>query len=80
MAYALFPASETAAIGADTALLRQRVGAYEKAIILETLAREGSLRKAAKVLGVDHSTLAKKCQGYQKSAEEQAKSGENSQQ
>ena len=55
----------SAAVG--TGSLKSRVAAYEREIILETLAREGSLRKAAKVLGVDHSTLAKKCQQYEKS-------------
>lgn len=44
--------------------LRQQVAAYEREIILHTLERTGSMRKAAKVLGVDHSTLVKKCRQY----------------
>ena len=32
---------------------------------MHTLEQEGSFRKAAKVLGVDHSTLVKKVHGYQ---------------
>ena len=42
--------------------LKSRLRAYEAEIIQQTVAREGSLRKAAKVLGVDHSTLVKKMQ------------------
>ncbi len=40
--------------------LKSQVQAFEQNIILNTLKQEGSYRKAAKVLGVDHSTLAKK--------------------
>ncbi|NLU24641.1 MAG: sigma 54-interacting transcriptional regulator [Clostridiales bacterium] len=68
---ALYPTVEAVTPETDTLNLRARVGAYEKEIILETLAREGSLRKAAKVLGVDHSTLAKKCQSYEKAVHSQ---------
>ena len=54
-------------IGAETSgdlPLKQRVAAYEREIILQTLEQNGSLRKAAAALGVDHSTLVKKCQRY----------------
>lgn len=44
--------------------LKAQVGAFERELILHTLEREGSLRKAARVLGVDHSTLVKKCRQY----------------
>lgn len=44
--------------------LKGQVQAFERALILRTLEREGSYRKAAKVLGVDHSTLSKKCALY----------------
>jgi transcriptional regulator with PAS, ATPase and Fis domain len=40
--------------------LRQRVEEFEKRIIKEALDKNESLRKAAQVLGVDHSTLVKK--------------------
>ncbi|MBQ7144751.1 MAG: sigma 54-interacting transcriptional regulator [Oscillospiraceae bacterium] len=40
--------------------LREQVGAYERALIRQAIEREGSIRKAAKVLGVDHSTIVKK--------------------
>lgn len=44
--------------------LKAQVGTFERELILHTLEREGSLRKAARVLGVDHSTLVKKCRQY----------------
>ena len=44
--------------------LRQQMAAYEREIILHALERAGSIRKAAKALGVDHSTLVKKCRQY----------------
>ena len=34
-------------------------------VILQAVEREGSLRKAAKALGVDHSTLVKKYRHFQ---------------
>lgn len=40
--------------------LREQVSRFEREIILRALEQEGSLRKAAKTLGVDHSTLVKK--------------------
>ena len=44
--------------------LKQRVAAYEREIILQALERKGSIRKAAEALGIDHSTLVKKCKRY----------------
>lgn len=44
--------------------LKNLVQTYEAELIRQAVAREGSLRKAAKVLGVDHSTLVKKMQRY----------------
>lgn len=49
--------------------LRQRVSAFEREVVLQALEREGSLRKAAKALGVDHSTLVKKYRRFQQEAE-----------
>ena len=44
--------------------LKDLIAAYEKTIILSAIEHEGSMRKAAQVLGVDHSTLVKKCKAY----------------
>lgn len=44
--------------------LKDLIAAYEKTIILSAIDHEGSMRKAAAVLGVDHSTLVKKCKHY----------------
>jgi PAS domain S-box-containing protein len=44
--------------------LKDLIAAYEKTIILSAIEHEGSMRKAAQVLGVDHSTLVKKCKTY----------------
>lgn len=44
--------------------LKAQVRAFERELILYTMEQEGSLRKAAKVLGVDHSTLIKKYHSY----------------
>lgn len=44
--------------------LKQQVTAYEREIIRHTVEREGSIRRAAKALGVDHSTLVKKFRQY----------------
>lgn len=44
--------------------LKEQVGAFEKELILQAIGQEGSIRKAAKILGVDHSTLVKKCSQY----------------
>jgi PAS domain S-box-containing protein len=69
VARTLLPAAQSQTADSANQGLRARVSAFEKEIVLETLAREGSLRKAAKVLGVDHSTLAKKCRSYGKEPE-----------
>jgi PAS domain S-box-containing protein len=45
---------------AETGTLKQQVAAFERDLILHAVEREGSLRRAAKALGVDHSTLVKK--------------------
>ena len=44
--------------------LKQLVAAYEREIILQALEQKGSIRKAAEALGIDHSTLVKKCKRY----------------
>lgn len=44
--------------------LKQQVSAYEREIVLHAIEREGSIRRAAKALGVDHSTLVKKIRQY----------------
>lgn len=44
--------------------LKKSVAAFEKDIIRDAIALHGSKRKAATALGVDHSTLIKKCQRY----------------
>lgn len=50
--------------------LKQQVSAYERDIVLHAIEREGSIRRAARALGVDHSTLVKKIRQY--GLEEQA--------
>ena len=54
--------------------LKQQVSAYEREIVRHAVEREGSIRRAAKVLGVDHSTLVKKFKQY--GLEEERPSGE----
>jgi len=49
--------------------LKGRLAVYEREIILHTVEQAGSVRKAAKVLGVDHSTLVKKMRQYEPSEE-----------
>ena len=44
--------------------LKDAVTAFEKDIILNAIQENGSKRKAATALGMDHSTLIKKCQRY----------------
>lgn len=44
--------------------LKQQVSAYEREIVLQAVEREGSIRRAARALGVDHSTLVKKLRQY----------------
>lgn len=48
----------------NRATLKEQVAVFEQEIIRAAVAREGSLRRAAAVLGVDHSTLVKKCKRY----------------
>ncbi|WP_324825918.1 sigma-54 interaction domain-containing protein [Sinanaerobacter sp. ZZT-01] len=48
----------------SSSTLKDMVRIYEHSIIIRTLKEEGSLRRTAKVLGVDHSTLVKKLQRY----------------
>ena len=50
--------------GEERATLKEQVAVFEQEIIRAAVAREGSLRRAAAVLGVDHSTLVKKCKRY----------------
>ena len=47
-----------------TTTLKDAVTAFEKDIILNAIQENGSKRKAATALGMDHSTLIKKCQRY----------------
>lgn len=49
--------------------LKEQVALFEKSLITQSVKREGSIRKAAKALGVDHSTLSKKMQNYQQQEE-----------
>lgn len=46
------------------ATLKEQVAVFEQEIIRAAVNREGSLRRAAAALGVDHSTLVKKCKRY----------------
>lgn len=48
--------------GHEGASLKAQVQAFEREVIVRALKQEGSLRKAALSLGVEHSTLTKKCQ------------------
>lgn len=50
--------------GGERVTMKEQVNAFEKELILHALEQEGSFRKAARVLGVDHSTLVKKCRQY----------------
>lgn len=47
-----------------TGNLKQQVAEFEQTLIRQAIEQEGSLRKAAKALGIDHSTLVKKCQRF----------------
>ena len=49
---------------ADSYTLKGAVEDLEKRIIVKAIEANGSKRKAATALGVDHSTLIKKCQRY----------------
>ncbi|WP_231564565.1 sigma-54-dependent Fis family transcriptional regulator [Thermoactinomyces sp. Gus2-1] len=44
--------------------LKKRVERYEQQLVLATIKSQPSLRQAAKVLGIDHSTLIKKLQRW----------------
>ncbi|MFV0517959.1 MAG: helix-turn-helix domain-containing protein, partial [Aminipila sp.] len=44
--------------------LKKAVEEFEKDIIRSAISENGSKRKAATALKVDHSTLIKKCQRY----------------
>lgn len=44
--------------------LKKSVESFEKDIIRDAIGQYGSKRKAASALGMDHSTLIKKCQRY----------------
>ncbi len=51
--------------GTETHTLKEQVAVYEREIILRSIEKAGSIRRAAKALGVDHSTLVKKCKQYE---------------
>lgn len=63
---ALNPAVGTLSPNCPPLTLRGQVGAFERELIRHTIEQEGSIRKAARLLGVDHSTLVKKCQRDEK--------------
>jgi PAS domain S-box-containing protein len=44
----------------NTLTLKERVDRFEQQVVLATLKSQSSLRQAAKILGIDHSTLVKK--------------------
>ncbi len=44
--------------------LKEYVQIYEKTLIKNALVKHGTIRKTAKILGIDHSTLSKKCKTY----------------
>jgi PAS domain S-box-containing protein len=52
---------QKAAINPNVSTLKAATAALEKQLIQEALAKHGSKRKAAASLGIDHSTLIKKC-------------------
>jgi TyrR family helix-turn-helix protein len=47
--------------------LKQRVEQYEKRLVFEAIKKHGSVRKAAKKLGVHHTTLVKKIKNWNNS-------------
>ena len=51
-------------LGSGTQLLKERVGSYEAAILLETLNSSSSVRQAAKKLGISHTALLKKIEKH----------------
>lgn len=66
---ALNASGQTSEAAPATGTLKQRVSAYEQEIIVQTVEREGSIRRAAQVLGVDHSTLVKKLRRGEQAAQ-----------
>ena len=64
--YALYPQHDSIVeISAENhSNLKEQVNRFEREIILRYVEKHGSLRKAAVALGVDHSTLVKKCKAY----------------
>ena len=66
---ALNASGQTSGAAPATGTLKQRVSAYEQEIIVQTVEREGSIRRAAQVLGVDHSTLVKKLRRGEQAAQ-----------
>jgi transcriptional regulator with PAS, ATPase and Fis domain len=46
--------------------LKERVQQFEQRLINEVIEKNSSLRKAAEQLGIDHSTLVKKMQRWDK--------------
>lgn len=56
--------SQTNSSNSQEGGLKHRVAAYERELILQALEQHGSIRKAAQALGLDHSTLVKKCQRH----------------
>lgn len=52
---------QKATINPNVSTLKAATAALEKQLIQEALAKHGSKRKAAASLGIDHSTLIKKC-------------------
>lgn len=66
--YALnFGNSSLASSDTQGGTLKAQVKAFERDLIMHTLSHEGSYRKAAAKLGVDHSTLVKKCKEFENS-------------
>ena len=50
--------------------LKELVFQYEKSVVMNAIEHTGSIRKAAKLLGVDHSTLVKKCKNFNEATAE----------
>jgi len=51
--------------GRSNLSLKERVGSYETAILLETLNSSSSVREAARKLGISHTALLRKLSKYQ---------------
>jgi len=54
-------ADQKAAINPNTGTLKAATESLERQLIQESMAKHDSKRKAAAALGIDHSTLIKKC-------------------